>query len=158
MTLLCLVKSFLTNRKVRVRLEDSTTAFFIVAYGTPQGSPLSPVLYMLYLAELLNQDSALRFGYTDDICLYRASATLEENVELLARDVRGIIQWGNENKIFFAPEKLEMIHLTTRKEALAPILRVNDSLVISLIITTLKAGQHLALRWLGVWFNRKLRF
>ena len=35
MTLLCLVKSFLTNRKVRVRLEDSTTAFFTVAYGTP---------------------------------------------------------------------------------------------------------------------------
>jgi len=91
MTLLCLVKSFLTNRKVRVRLEDSTTAFFTVACGTPQGSPLSLVLYMLYLAELLNQDSALRFRYTDDICLYRASATLEENVKLLARDVRGII-------------------------------------------------------------------
>ena len=91
MTLLRLVKSFLTNRKVRVRLEDSTTAFFTVAYGTPQGSPLSPVLYILYLAKLLNQDLALRFRYTDDICLYRASATLEENVELLAQDLRGII-------------------------------------------------------------------
>jgi hypothetical protein len=91
MTLLRLVKSFLTNRKVRVRLEDSTTAFFTAAYGTPQGSPLSPVLYMLYLAELLNQDPALRFRYTDDVCLYRASATLEENVKLLAQDVRGII-------------------------------------------------------------------
>ena len=68
--LLRLVRSFLTNRKVRVRLEDSTTAFFAVAYGTPQGSPLSPVLYMLYLAELLNEDLRLRFGYVDDICLY----------------------------------------------------------------------------------------
>ena len=34
-SLLRLVRSFLTNRKVRVRLEDSTTAFFAVAYGTP---------------------------------------------------------------------------------------------------------------------------
>jgi hypothetical protein len=92
MTLLRLVKSFLTNRKVWVRLEDSTTAFFTVAYGTPQGLPLSPVLYMLYLAELLNQDpAAFCFRYTDNICLYRASATLEENVEFLAQDVRGII-------------------------------------------------------------------
>jgi hypothetical protein len=113
---------------------------------------------MLHLAELLNQDPALRFGYTDDICLYRASATLEENVELLAQDVRGIIQWGNENKIFFALEKLEMIYLTTRKGALVPILRVNNDLVISLITTAPKAGQNPALRWLGVWFNRKLRF
>ena len=34
-SLLRLVRSFLTNRKVRVRLEDSTTDFFVVAYGTP---------------------------------------------------------------------------------------------------------------------------
>ena len=86
-SLLRLVRSFLTNRKVRVRLEDSTTAFFAVACGTPQGSPLSPVLYMLYLAELLNEDPRLRFGYADDICLYRASRTLEENVRLLAYNV-----------------------------------------------------------------------
>jgi hypothetical protein len=55
---------------------------------------------MLYLAELLNKDPKLRFGYADDICLYRAGHTLEENVQLLAQDVQGIIQWGKENKIF----------------------------------------------------------
>jgi ribonuclease HI len=157
-SLLCLVRSFLTGRKVRVRLEDSTTGFFPVACGTPQGSPLSPVLYMLYLAELLNTDPELRFGYADDICLYRASRTLEENVRLLAQDVRGIIQWGNANKIFFAPEKLEMIHLTTKKGASAPVLTVDDELEITPITTAPKAGQHPALRWLGVWFDRKLKF
>src|SRR6195952_3663236 len=48
--LLKLVQSFLTDRKVRVRLEKSTTGYHNVECGTPQGSPLSPVLYMLYLA------------------------------------------------------------------------------------------------------------
>jgi hypothetical protein len=42
---------------------------------------------MLYLAELLAQDPSLRFGYADDICLYRASHSLRHNVILLARDV-----------------------------------------------------------------------
>src|SRR3984885_2986062 len=51
-----------------------------------------------------------------------------------------------------------MIYLTTRKGASTPILRVNDGLVISLINTVPKAGQHPALRWLGVWFDRKLKF
>jgi hypothetical protein len=113
---------------------------------------------MLYLAELLNKDPRLRFRYADDICLYRASRTLEENTRLLAQDVRNIIQWGDENKIFFAPEKLEMIYLTTQKRGSAPVLKVNNELEITPITTTPKASQDLALRWLRVWFDRKLKF
>ena len=92
LSLIWLVNSFLTDRHVRVRLEDATTPYHKVACGTPQGSPLSPVLYMLYLAELLAEDTTLRFGYADDICLYRATPSLEDNVQLLADDVNSIIR------------------------------------------------------------------
>ena len=46
---------------------------------------------MLYLAELLARDTTLRFGYADDICLYRATGSLNNNVQLLASDVRDIL-------------------------------------------------------------------
>lgn len=100
-----LVDSFLSERHVRVRLEAVTTGFRRSRCGTPQGSPLSPVLYMLYLAELLKQDEDLRFGYADDICLYRASRSFERNTQLLAEDIKKILQWGDANKVQFAPEK-----------------------------------------------------
>jgi hypothetical protein len=51
-----------------------------------------------------------------------------------------------------------MIHLTTRKGAGTLVLKVNEELEIIPITTTPKAGQDLALRWLRVWFNRKLKF
>ena len=38
------VNSFLTDRRVQVRLGQTTTPSYPVACGTPQGSPLSPVL------------------------------------------------------------------------------------------------------------------
>ena len=158
LSLLCLVQSFLTGRKVRVRLEKSTTSYYDVECGTPQGSPLSPVLYMLYLAELLAQNSSLRFGYADDICLYRASKSLDTNVQLLAKDVREILAYGNANKIFFAPEKLEMIHLTLKTDQYAPPCIVSEDLTITPITKALKEGEQPALRWLGVWFDRKLTF
>lgn len=153
-----LVESFLSDRQVRVRLEKETTPFYAVACGTPQGSPLSPVLYMLYLEELLQQDPTLRFGYADDILLYRASHSLDDNVAKLALDVQSILDWGAENKVAFAPEKLEMIHLTNQRNNYSPDLVVNEDLTITAITTAPKTGQQPALRWLGVWFDRKLSF
>lgn len=157
LSLLRLVRCFLTKRRIRVRLEDATTAYHEAAAGTPQGSPLSPIIYMLYLAELLNTDQTLRFGYADDICIYRVSRTLEENINLLEQDIRGIFTWGNSNKVFFAPEKLEMIHLTTSDREGSPNLVIDDR-IIEPITTAPKKGQQPALKWLGVWFDRKLRF
>jgi hypothetical protein len=63
-----------------------------------------------------------------------------------------------ENKIFFALEKLEMIHLTKEPSSYAPQCIVNNELTIDPITTALKDGEQPALQWLGVWFDRKLTF
>jgi len=62
------------------------------------------------------------------------------------------LAWGAQNKIAFAPEKLEMLHLTKQKGGYAPECTVNSSLAIR---PTSLGG---ALIWLGVWFDRKLSF
>jgi hypothetical protein len=149
------VNSFLTDRRVQVRLGQATTPSYPVACGTPQGSPLSPVLYTLYLAELLSIDTKKRFGYEDDICIYQASHSLDENVQLLAADLRQIKAWGTANKVTFALEKQEMIHLTRQKSSYAPPCVVDEQLTINPI---LPSGSRIppALRWLGIWFDRKL--
>jgi hypothetical protein len=125
------VDSFHTGRGVQVRLGQFTTPSCPVTCGTPQGSPLSPVLYTLYLAELLSVDTERRFGFADDICLYRASHSLDKNVQLLAADLRQIRLWGVANKVTFAPEKQEMIHLTRRRDSYAPPCVVDEQLTIN---------------------------
>ncbi|RAL59824.1 hypothetical protein DID88_000453 [Monilinia fructigena] len=154
-----MIRSFLQERKVMVRLEDAYTDESRVQCGTPQGSPLSPVLYMIYLAELLNQDQALRFGYADDIALYRIGNTLEENVTAITQDVRRIEAWGLANKVAFAaPEKLEMMHFTRRRHAHAPEAVISPTLTIQPTTSAPGDTKQPALRWLGVWLDRKLTF
>jgi hypothetical protein len=125
------VDSFLTDRRVQVRLGQVTTPSYSVACGTPQGSLLSPVLYTLYLAELRSMDTERRFGYADDICLYRASHSLDKNVQLLAADLRQIRSWGVANKVTFAPEKQEMIYPTRQNGSHAPPCVIDEQLTIN---------------------------
>ncbi|RAL64847.1 hypothetical protein DID88_001443 [Monilinia fructigena] len=157
-SLLKMIRSFLQERRVMVRLENVYTDESRVQCGTPQGSPLSPVLYMLYLAELLNQDQALRFGYADDIALYRVGKTLEDNIKAITRDVQQIEAWGSANKVAFAPEKLEMMHFTRRRHIRAPEAVISPTLTIRPTTSAPGDTKQPALRWLGVWFDRKLTF
>ncbi|RYO81946.1 hypothetical protein DL766_008345 [Monosporascus sp. MC13-8B] len=113
---------------------------------------------MLYLADLLKQDPKLRFGYADDLCLYRSSPTLEENATLLAEDVRRVLQWGEDNKVSFAPEKCEMIHITRKKDRGNPPIVIDGHFSIRPVQETQGSEREPALRWLGVWFDRKLTF
>jgi hypothetical protein len=90
--------------------------------------------------------------------LYQALKLLDENVELLARDIRGILSWGAEYKVAFTPEKIEIIHFSWKGGNHALSCIMNDKLTVQPIITALKAGEQPALRWLRVWFDRKLTF
>jgi hypothetical protein len=83
---------------------------------------------------------------------------LDKNVKLLARDIRGILSWGAEHKIAFVLKKIEIIHFSRKGGNHALSCIVNNELIIQPITTALKAGEQPALRWLRVWFNRKLTF
>jgi hypothetical protein len=87
----CLVRwiqSFATGRTVRIRLDGSTGPVTDVVCGLPQGSPISPILFMLYIAPLFWLGSPYtRFGYADDVALLRTSTDLESNCNLLTADL-----------------------------------------------------------------------
>jgi hypothetical protein len=51
-----------------------------------------------------------------------------------------------------------MIHFSRKGGNHALLCIVNNKLTVQLITTAFKAGEQPALRWLGVWFDRRLTF
>lgn len=108
---------------------------------------------MLYIAPLFGFGSAQRrFGYADDIGLLAFSDSLQANCSQLQTDMQEALDWGAAEGITFDPEKSKLIRFTkSRKDSLSTSPRISAG-------TYCIKESLTPLRWLGVHFDRKLRF
>ena len=74
-----LLKSYLRCRKQHVTLDElEHFDLFQIKWGVPQGSTLRPLLFLLYINDLVDCTSATSYLFADDTCLsFSASYTIK---------------------------------------------------------------------------------
>ncbi|KJZ71584.1 hypothetical protein HIM_09053 [Hirsutella minnesotensis 3608] len=138
--------SFMSGRSARVRYQDMTTPTTPLPCGLPQGSPVSPILFLLYtepIYRLGNPDG--RFGYADDTAILCAGQSLEETSRTASEYLQELVNWGAAaaNGISFDPEKTEVMHFSLRRRQAKPPIRHGD----------VEKQPETAMRWLGLWLD-----
>lgn len=150
-----LVYSFMTSRTAQIRMEGSVLPQFPLSCGLPQGSPASPVLFLLYISEALLENPLRRFGYADDFGLLAISSSLEENARILGEEIDHLREWGDANKVTFDEAKTEAIHFTRQQRqnwpAAWPAITTAGSRI-------QPVSHDKSIRWLGIHFDRTLSF
>ncbi|KAJ3661981.1 hypothetical protein Zmor_006351 [Zophobas morio] len=89
---LALIRSYLYDRVAYVFYNGYASSEFIVASGVPQGSNLGPLLFTLFINDLLLQLSCPALAYADDVKLYHEISSVG-NMDLLQLNLNRIIQW-----------------------------------------------------------------
>src|SRR5699024_8484126 len=99
---------------------DQETDDFLLSGGVPQGSLVSPILFLFYNAELIEEcgrhDSRLdRIGFVDDMNMIALGQSTEDNCRRLERAHGRCMDWARRYGAKFAPEKYELMHFSWRR-------------------------------------------
>ncbi|KJZ69979.1 hypothetical protein HIM_10624 [Hirsutella minnesotensis 3608] len=137
------------DRSARIRYQDIVTDSSPLQCGLPQGSPVSPILFLLYTEPIYRLGiSKGRFGYADDTAILCVGDSLDETSAEASRHVRELLAWGAANGISFDPEKTEVMHFSRTKPKTAPAVLHGE----------IEKRPDEAMRWLGVWLDSTLSF
>ena len=78
--MLATIKSFLSNRKVSIQVNDYIDMSFVSLNGLPQEAVLSPLLFIFYMKGFL-LDADLTYNYSDDITSLSSKENLSTSLE-----------------------------------------------------------------------------
>src|SRR6201747_1731059 len=123
------VLSFMNDRILRLVFEDNIESFKPINTGIPQGSPISPILFLIYIRDLFKANTIKFLSYMDDISLIASSKSFKQNIKILERETRVLFELGTKYAIKFDIDKTELIHFYSGKKQLHLKL-LNRSLVL----------------------------
>ena len=115
------IKSYLSNRKQRVDLNNNLSEVCDVNYGVPQGSCLGSILFLLYVSQLydiIDRHLPSSHGYADDTQLYVSfrpdSYVNQENALSALEDcISDVRAWLLTHKLMFKDSKTEFLVIGT---------------------------------------------
>lgn len=123
-----------------------------VIAGVPQGSPISPILFLLYIAslyqELLKLPGLLVVRFADDTNIIVFSPDPKKNHESLSQAWHTYSTWAKIRGMEFAPQKSELMHFTRAHIPCTELVQLKDAVI----------EPSTSARFLGVWLDRKPRW
>lgn len=148
-----ILSNFLTSRATTLTFNSYTSPAFTLDHGLPQGSPLAPLLYLIYNSSLLGITdtiaSASALGFVDDVVLLSPANDTHQLKSQMQRLSFRQQQWAKNHRAIFDVKRTFWVLCSLHSPAVIPTIDFADR---KLIKTAPSA------KWLGVSIENQLNF
>jgi hypothetical protein len=110
--LLAWFRNYLENRFITVKFERTFSIPKLVTSGVPQGSKLGPLLYLVYVNDMMSQIKKSNiYLYADDTALVAVHKDFKKANQNLQSDFSNILRWSHDNGLTLNYKKTKAMHI-----------------------------------------------
>ena len=139
-TFLDTIQSYLAERKQVVVVDGVKSETLKITAGVPQGSRLGPLLFIIYMNDIVDDIESDILIFADDTSLMASGIDPAETVQQLNRDLVKISSWAKKWKVLFNAKKSKDIIFSKKCLNNSPPLLFNDT-----VIDRVNTHKHLGL-------------
>ena len=105
-----LIQNYLSNRGQRTRLDSSVSTLMPVGTGVPQGSTIGPLMFIIYINDLVNVlQNCKSCMYADDTVLYCGNVSEKAVRKDLQKDINRVQEWCDTNRLTLNVSKTKIM-------------------------------------------------
>ena len=121
------IKEFLTGRTIQVQVGKELSDITEIKNGTPQGSVISPLLFLVMINDLPEciKGSEMTL-FADDSCLFKSGRRLDAIIRSLQSDLDKLDEWCDKNGFKISMDKTVAVLFTHRKDNIHYALKIKD--------------------------------
>ena len=117
------IKSFLKDRRQKVKVEESFSDWVKVSSGVPQGSVLGPVLFLAYINDLPESIPGESVNHFADDTKLDKTITTSGDALTLQQSLSKMVEWSKKWSLNLNSSKCKVLHISRRPNPIEHILR-----------------------------------
>ena len=122
-------RNYITGRTQSTTVNGYTSLDNIVTYGTAQGSVLGPLIFIIYVNDILraiSQENSI-YMYADDMLIVSRDVNVNCMADDLQQKTSKVLKWCNHNKLTINREKTKFMLISSRNYNVTPVIHLDGN-------------------------------